>query len=99
MRDRETAARALKRDLREELGIAAVVEGEPSAYLQGIDFRMDIWLVDRWEGEPGNRDPREHDALAWLNEQEMAALILADRPLAPLVGAALGAGQGRSAVR
>jgi 8-oxo-dGTP diphosphatase len=92
MRNTETSARALKRELRAELGIAAVVDGEPFAYLQGDDFRMDIWLVNRWEGEPGIGDPREHDALAWLNQQEMAGLTLADDRLVPLVGAAIGAG-------
>jgi 8-oxo-dGTP diphosphatase len=83
--------RGLERELDEGLGVAAVIDGEPFAYLQGDDFRADIWLIDRWQGEPCNRDPSEHDALAWLNEQEMAGLALADPRLAPLVGAALNA--------
>lgn len=69
VRKSETSPRAVKRELRKVLGIAALVEGEPFAYIQGSDFRMDIWLIDRWEGEPGNRDPREHDALAWLTSK------------------------------
>jgi 8-oxo-dGTP diphosphatase len=91
VRDSETPTRGLERELVEELGVAAVIDGEPFAYLQGDDFRADIWLIDRWQGEPYNRDPREHDALAWHNEQEMAGLTLADPRLAPLVGAALNA--------
>jgi 8-oxo-dGTP diphosphatase len=91
VRDGETPARGLERELDEELGVAAVIDGEPFAYLKGDDFRADIWLIDRWQGEPCNRNPSEHDALAWLNEQEMAGLALADPRLVPLVGAALNA--------
>jgi 8-oxo-dGTP pyrophosphatase MutT (NUDIX family) len=91
VRDSEAPTRGLERELNEELGVAAVIEGEPFAYLQGDDFRAEIWLIDRWQGEPCNRDPGEHDALAWLNEQEMAGLDLADPRIAPLVGAALNA--------
>jgi 8-oxo-dGTP diphosphatase len=91
VRDGEMPARGLERELDEELGVAAVIDGEPFAYLQGDDFRADIWLIDRWQGEPCNRNPSEHDALAWLNDQEMAGLALADPRLAPLVGAALNA--------
>lgn len=91
VRDGETPSRGLERELGEGLGVAAVIEREPFAYLQGDGFRVDIWLIDRWQGEPSNRDLSEHDALAWLNEREMAGLALADPRLAPLVGAALNA--------
>lgn len=46
---------------------------------------MDVWAIDQWDGEPINADPTEHDALAWLNQYEMAALKLAD-PLTARAG-------------
>jgi 8-oxo-dGTP diphosphatase len=64
MEHNEAPSEALQRELREELGIQAVVIGDPFAHLQGDDFRMDIWVIDRWHGEPANRAPQEHDALA-----------------------------------
>lgn len=85
----ETSHAALQRELLEELGVSAVIAGAPFAKVQGADFRMDVWVVDRWDGEPANVDPTEHDALAWLNHHEMAALRLADARMPALFEAAL----------
>ena len=85
----ESPPDALRRELREELAVTAAVAGPPFAEVRGADFRMDVWIVDRWDGEPTNADPTEHDALAWLNHREMAALKLADPRLPTLVEAAL----------
>ncbi len=89
MEHEEAPREALQRELREELSIEAVVIGDPYAHLQGPDFRMDIWVVDRWRGEPVNHDPQEHDALAWLNHHELNSLRLADPRLPELVRVAL----------
>lgn len=86
----ETPAAALRRELREELGVTAIIAGTPFAHVQGVDFRMDVWVLNRWDGEPVNRDLSEHDALAWLNHQEMTGLQLADPRLPALFEAALG---------
>ncbi|HET7325865.1 MAG TPA: NUDIX domain-containing protein [Nocardioidaceae bacterium] len=91
--DGEPPADALVRELEEELGILAEVTDEPFAHVQGADFRMDIWVIDRWTGEPDNRDSREHDALAWLTAPELAGLRLADPRIPQLLHAALDAGQ------
>ncbi len=80
---------ALQRELLEELGVSAVFGGAPFAQVLAEDFRMDVWLVDHWYGEPANLDPTEHDALAWLNHHEMTALRLADARLPALFEAAL----------
>jgi 8-oxo-dGTP diphosphatase len=85
----ESPSEALQRELCEELGIQALSVGDPFAHIQGSDFRMDIWVIDRWHGEPTNRDLQEHDALAWLNHHEMDALRLADSRLPELVRVAL----------
>jgi mutator protein MutT len=80
---------ALARELREELGITAEVAGDAFAKVQGVDFRMDIWTIDQWTGEPSNCAPEEHDALAWLTDKELHGLRLADPRLPQLLHAAL----------
>ena len=87
--DGESPHQALRRELEEELGIVADLGGEPFAHVQGVDFRMDIWLVERWVGEPSNIDPLEHDALAWMTAEELHGLHLADPRLPQLLGMAL----------
>ena len=69
--------------------MTAVVIGDPFAQVHSDDFRLDVWVVDQWDGEPTNLDPDEHDAFAWLNHHEMAGLRLADSRLPALFEAAL----------
>ena len=57
--------------------------------MQGSDFRMDVWLVDEWTGQPSNDASDEHDALAWVNAEEVSGLELADARLSALIEAAL----------
>lgn len=85
----ETAEMALGRELRDELGVDAVVTGDAFPQVRGRDFRMDIWVIDKCSGEPANVDLIEPDALAWLNHDETAALTLAHPQLSALLGAAL----------
>ena len=85
----EAPQSALERELAEELDIKATVAGKPFARVRGDDFRMDVCVLDRWNGEPTNQDLDEHDAMAWLTAQEMGALRLADPRLPRLVQAAL----------
>ena len=85
----EVPCLALVRELQEELGITAEVAGDPFAKIQGVDFRMNIWTIDQWTGEPSNCAPEEHDALAWLTDEELQGLRLADSRLPQLLHAAL----------
>ncbi len=85
----ELPSHALARELDEELGIVVEIAGKPFARVQGTDFHMDIWLIDQWTGEPVNRDPLEHDALAWMTDKELLGLRLADPRLPQLVHSAL----------
>jgi 8-oxo-dGTP diphosphatase len=85
----ETPEVALRRELQEELGVTAVVTGAPFTQVDGADFRMDVWVVEVWDGEPENLDPAEHDALAWVDHRDIATLELADARLAALFEAAL----------
>jgi 8-oxo-dGTP diphosphatase len=85
----EAPSQALVRALGEQLGIVAEVAGDPLAHVRGADFRKDIWLVDRWAGEPTGQDPRLNDALAWLTDLELHGLTLADSRLPQLLRLAL----------
>lgn len=85
----ESGAAALSRELFEELGVGVDVVGEPFAHVRGEEFRMDVWVVDEWVGEPAIVDQVEHDALAWLDHREVGGLRLADPRLAALMEAAL----------
>jgi 8-oxo-dGTP diphosphatase len=87
--EKESAVDALQRELSEELGITVASLGEPFRRLHGNDFRMDVWVVDRWLGEPENRDRCEHDALAWVDAAEAAGLELVHPHLLELLAAAL----------
>lgn len=89
----ESPSRALARALEDELGINAEVAGEPFARVQGVDFRMEIWVLDRWAGDPSNRDPTEHDSLAWMTERELHGLRLADPRLPQLLRTAFNLAQ------
>ena len=74
---------ALERELREELGIAVRV----AEFLAELTHRypdrcvhLELWRVDRFEGEPSSR---EGQALQWVAPENLLALPLlpADQPL------------------
>lgn len=72
----ETLWEAQRRELEEELGIAA----SPGPMLDRITFddgghtaTLTVFRVDRWRGEPAIRDD-EHQALRWFAPAEAAAL-------------------------
>lgn len=85
----EVPQQALVRELREELGIEVTPLAVPSAHLQGAGFRMDVWLIDDWSGEPVNKDVNEHDALAWVDLAQVRKMPLAHPRLLDLLEAAL----------
>jgi 8-oxo-dGTP diphosphatase len=88
--DHEQPPQALTRELWDELGIQITQPtSEPAACVQGSDFRMDVWLVDEWTGQPSIYASDEHDALAWVNAEEALGLELADPRLAALIEVAL----------
>ena len=60
----------------------------PLLTCRGPDFRMDVWLVDEWTGQPSNDASDEHDALAWVNAEEAFGLQLADASQGPTTGLA-----------
>lgn len=80
----ETTEQALVRELREELGVTAtawreyvVLRAPAMAEEQPATLRLQVFLVTAWTGELRNLQPEEHDAIAWVTEDEAAGLTLA----------------------
>ena len=73
----EDAQQALRRELDEELGIV------PDAlhYLTTLDgpapqrWRLQLYAVTAWRGEPVNRQPAEHAELRWCGLAEARRLL------------------------
>ncbi|PRY12219.1 NUDIX domain-containing protein [Kineococcus rhizosphaerae] len=77
----ESETGALRRELREELGIDVLeCDGEPTSRLHvtsgapGTEVRLSAWRVRAWDGRPGNVSPHEHDRLAWFTLGEFDQL-------------------------
>lgn len=83
----ETPAQALKRELREELGIEAEVGAELARTRHVYDFgeiELIAFLVPRFTGTPTLKD---HDQLAWVTARDVTRydLVPADVPVAEAV--------------
>lgn len=83
----ETPARALVRELREELGIEVeqfrlgMVQDEDMPHVPAL-YRHFIYLVDRWGGDVSSREGR---LLRWLTLDELGVggAVVGGRPLNP----------------
>jgi 8-oxo-dGTP diphosphatase len=69
----ESPEQALVRELAEELGVT-VRQCSPAGDVEEPGLRLGVWRVDRWDGEPVNRAPEEHDELRWCTAADLAAL-------------------------
>lgn len=86
----ETREAALRRELREELGI--VVTGwrflltvdEPDRAANGAG-QYHIYLVTAWDGEPQNLQPEEHAIVEWFGFEEAMNLPFAHPLYAELI--------------
>jgi len=78
----ETAADALRRELHEELGIE-MGASRALATLESAEggWRLQIFAVDDWTGEPRNRQPHEHAELRWMPLAEAQAKLAHAHPM------------------
>jgi 8-oxo-dGTP diphosphatase len=77
----ESATDALRRELREELGVhLGSVDGEPifrkTDPHDGLD--LTVWVCSSWIGAVQNCEPKEHDAIGWFGVDELGGLEFAD---------------------
>ena len=78
LQEGEEVEEALVRELAEESGLLArdfefletVYAEEPTS---GRRYVHNLYLVSRWEGEPENRAPHEHETIAWVGAAEVAS--------------------------
>lgn len=74
----ESSPEALARELEEELGVRTTPPVTPPLVrISASGIEMSIWALTEWEGEITDRDPTEHDALAWFDASDLARLELA----------------------
>ena len=74
----ESMAEALVRELEEELGVQVEAPGHPPwMTVVAGDVEVNLYLVDRWVGEPRNSAPEEHDEIGMFAAADFKLLELA----------------------
>ncbi|HEY0645977.1 MAG TPA: NUDIX domain-containing protein [Nocardioides sp.] len=73
----ELPHQAVTRECREELGVHVRNPRPVPMTIGDPTLAMNAFLVTRWEGEPVNAAPAEHDDLRWFRPSQLADLTLA----------------------
>jgi len=73
----EPPHRAVSRECREELGVYIHDPLPIPMTVSDPALDMHAFLVTRWDGEPVNAAPDEHDDLRWFRPRDLADLQLA----------------------
>ncbi|MFI5690950.1 NUDIX domain-containing protein [Kribbella sp. NPDC051586] len=73
----ELPQQAIRRECLEELGVHVHDPRPIPMTISDPTLKMHAFLVTRWEGEPVNAEPDEHDDLRWFRPTELADLKLA----------------------
>ncbi|HEV2346762.1 MAG TPA: NUDIX domain-containing protein [Actinocrinis sp.] len=90
----ESAAKALVREAREEVGIRLSEPlGPRLTTVVTKDAEIAIWLVEGWSGEPKNTAPAEHEAIGWFDPGTLDLLDLAHPNYLTIIKEALAARQ------
>jgi 8-oxo-dGTP diphosphatase len=84
----ESMEAALRRECREELGIA-VSSAEHLLTIEESTVTMSIFVVTEWIGEPRNVAPNEHAEVRWFGRGELDDLPFSDHRLRHLVATVL----------
>ena len=69
---------AISRECLEELGVHVYDPLPIPMTVSNHELDKLAFLVTRWEGEPFNAEPEEHDDLRWFHPSEIARLKMAD---------------------
>lgn len=86
---------ALRRELREELGIEmGAASANPVLHITAAELELDIYLVHTWDGRVRNGCPDEHDDIGWFGPEMLEALDFAHPALPPLLRDLPGGGAG-----
>lgn len=92
----ESPEQAVIRECVEELGIRILDPQPLPMAVTDPGIEMHAFLVQRWDGEPVNAAPAEHDQLGWFGPSELARLNLADAAILPVLLRVLRVGQATS---
>ena len=74
----ELPHQAVVRECLEELGVHVHDPRPIPMTISDPSLDMHAFLVTRWDGEPVNAAPEEHDDLRWFRPHDLADLTLAD---------------------
>lgn len=81
----ESPHRAVSRECREELGVHIHDPRPIPITISDPALDMYAFLVTRWEGEPVNAAPDEHDDLRWFRPSDLADVTLAHAASLPSI--------------
>jgi 8-oxo-dGTP diphosphatase len=85
----EMPHQAVRRECLEELGVHVHDPQPISMRVSDPTLDMHAFLVTRWEGEPLNAAPEEHDDLRWFRPSDLADLKMAHPASVPSIVSAV----------
>ena len=81
----ELPHQAVARECLEELGVRIHDPRPMPMTFSDPSLEMHAFVIRRWDGDPGNAAPEEHDDLRWFRPAELAGLTLADAAALPSI--------------
>lgn len=85
----ESPHQAVMRECLEELGVHVHDPQPIPMTVSDATLDMHAFLITRWEGEPVNAAPEEHDDLRWVRPSELADLTMAHPASRPSILSAI----------
>jgi 8-oxo-dGTP pyrophosphatase MutT (NUDIX family) len=81
----ELPPQAVERECLEELGVRIHDPRPMPMAFTDPSIEMHAFVIRRWDGNPINAAPEEHDDLRWFRPAELAGLKLADEAALPSI--------------